>query len=72
MLYGRDGTSKGELLIDIKLCNMVKEFTPDMANSMQKIVRKCFPRTLQIVNKIHVFTLVTKRCETYAWPTDGK
>ena len=24
---------------------MVKEFTPDMANSMQKIVRKCFPRT---------------------------
>ena len=36
---------------------MVKEFTPDMANSMQKIVRKCFPRTLQIVNKIHVFTL---------------
>lgn len=51
---------------------MVKEFTPDMANSMQKIIRKCFPRTLQIVNKIHVFTLVTKRCETYAWPTDGK
>ena len=36
---------------------MVKEFTPDMTNSMQKIVRKCFPRTLQIVNKIHVFTL---------------
>ena len=36
---------------------MVKEFTPDMANSMQKIVRKCFPRTLQTVNKIHVFTL---------------
>ena len=51
---------------------MVKEFTPDMTNSMQKIVRKCFPRTLQIVNKIHVFKLVTKRCETYAWPTDGK
>ena len=71
-MYGRDGTSKGELFIDIKLCNMVKEFTPDMTNSMQKIVRKCFPRTLQIVNKIHVFTLVTKRCETYAWPTDGK
>lgn len=34
-----------------------KEFTPDMANSMQKIVRKCFLRPLQIVNKIHVFTL---------------
>lgn len=46
------------MLIDIKLRNMVKEITLDMANSMQKIAGKCFPKALQVIDRFHVSKLV--------------
>ena len=46
------------MLIDIRLRNMVKEITLDMANSMQKIAGKCFPKALQVIDRFHVSKLV--------------
>ena len=46
------------MLIDAKLRNRVKEITLDMANSMQKIAGKCFPKALQVIDRFHVAKLV--------------
>lgn len=37
---------------------MVKKITLDMANGMQKIARKCFPKALQVIDRFHVAKLV--------------
>ena len=34
--------------------NQVKEITLDMAGSMQKIAKRCFPRAMQVVDRFHV------------------
>ena len=34
--------------------NKVKEITLDMANSMQKIVRSCFPKANRVIDRFHV------------------
>lgn len=59
------------MLIDTKLRNMVKEITLDMANSMQKIARKCFPKALQVIDRFHVSKLVYEAVQdlriAYRW-----
>ena len=40
------------------LRNQVKEITLDMAGSMQKIARTCFPRAMQVIDRFHVQKLV--------------
>jgi len=38
--------------------NQVKEVTLDMAGSMQKIVKRCFPKAMQTIDRFHVQKLV--------------
>jgi transposase len=65
--HGRKGTivavikgTKAEDIINV-LCkipenerNIVKEVTLDMAGSMQKIIRCCFPKAIQVIDRFHV------------------
>lgn len=65
--HGRKGTivavikgTKAEDIINV-LCkisekerNIVKEATLDMAGSMQKIIRCCFPKAIQVIDRFHV------------------
>jgi len=37
---------------------MVKEITLDMAGSMNKVVRKCFPKAIAVIDRFHVQKLV--------------
>jgi transposase len=37
-----------------ELLNAVEEVTLDMADSMRKIVRRCFPKALCIIDRFHV------------------
>lgn len=59
------------MLIGPELRHMVKEVTLDMANSMQKIVRRCFPRALQVIDRFHVSKLVYEAVQdlriAYRW-----
>ena len=32
----------------------VKEVTPDMAESRRKIVRRCFPNAIRVIDRFHV------------------
>lgn len=41
-----------------ELRNQVKEITLDMAASMQKIAKTCFPRAMQVIDRFHVQKLV--------------
>jgi transposase len=40
--------------IDEDLLNQVKEITLDMAESMRKIVRRCFPQSTKVIDRFHV------------------
>ncbi len=59
------------MLIAPGLRRMVKEVTLDMANSMQKIVRRCFPKALQVIDRFHVSKLVYEAVQdlriAYRW-----
>ena len=57
------GTNSEEIIpILLKLSNskrlMVKEMTLDMAGSMNRIVRTCFPRAQKVIDRFHVQKLV--------------
>ncbi|WP_333558733.1 transposase, partial [Bacteroides xylanisolvens] len=43
-----------------ELRNQVKEITLDMAGSMQKIAKTCFPRAMQVIDRFHVQNEVYK------------
>lgn len=49
----------------------VKEITLDMAGSMQKIAKACFPRAMQVIDRFHVQKLVYEAVQelriTYRW-----
>lgn len=49
----------------------VKEITLDMAGSMQKIAKVCFPRAMQVIDRFHVQKLVYEAVQelriTYRW-----
>ena len=51
--------------------NQVKEITLDMAGSMQKIAKTCFPRAMQVIDRFHVQKLVYEAVQelriTYRW-----
>lgn len=51
--------------------NQVKEITLDMAGSMQKIAKVCFPRAMQVIDRFHVQKLVYEAVQelriTYRW-----
>lgn len=51
--------------------NQVKEITLDMAASMQKIAKTCFPRAMQVIDRFHVQKLVYEAVQelriTYRW-----
>lgn len=51
--------------------NLVKEITLDMAGSMQKIAKACFPRAMQVIDRFHVQKLVYEAVQelriTYRW-----
>ena len=55
-----EGTQAAEIIKLIKenlteeQCRMVKEVTLDMANSMNLIVEKCFPKAIRVVDRFHV------------------
>ena len=57
--------------IDPQTRNMVKEITLDMAGSMQKIAKHCFPRAMQVIDRFHVQKLVYEAVQelriTYRW-----
>jgi hypothetical protein len=42
-----------KLLLPGKI-NMAKEVTLDMAHSMRKIVRSCFPKSKRVIDRFHV------------------
>lgn len=44
--------------IELQTRNKVKEITLDMAGSMQKIAKHCFPRAMQVIDRFHVQKLV--------------
>ena len=37
-----------------KLRDKVKEVTPDMSDSMRRIVRSCFPKAIRVIDRFHV------------------
>lgn len=59
------------MLIDPRIRHMVKEVTLDMAGSMQKIVRRCFLKALQVIDRFHVSKLVYEAVQdlriAYRW-----
>ena len=55
-----------------ELRNQVKEITLDMAGSMQKIAKTCFPRAMQVIDRFHVQNLYTKLYKSCALHIDGK
>lgn len=59
------------LKIDSSKRNQVKEITLDMANSMQKIAKRCFQKALQVVDRFHVSKLVYEAVQdlriAYRW-----
>lgn len=59
------------MLIPEDICRQVKEITLDMAASMYKIARKCFPQAMQVIDRFHVQKLVYEAVQelriTYRW-----
>lgn len=57
--------------IELQTRNKVKEITLDMAGSMQKIAKHCFPRAMQVIDRFHVQKLVYEAVQelriTYRW-----
>lgn len=57
--------------IELQTRNKVKEITLDMAGSMQKIAKHCFPRAMQVIDRFHVQKLVYETVQelriTYRW-----
>lgn len=54
-----EGTQSGNIIKILKQIpeesrNMVVEVTSDMAGSMNKIVRKCFPKAVKVIDRFHV------------------
>jgi transposase len=56
MIKGVDSEKVSEILLKIssRKRNQVKEITLDMAASMQKIARRCFPKAKQVTDRFHV------------------
>ncbi|KAA6304655.1 hypothetical protein EZS27_043698, partial [termite gut metagenome] len=44
-----------------ELLNRVEGVTPDMADSMRKIVCRCFPKAIRVIDRFHVRKLT---CDT--------
>lgn len=59
------------MLIPADIRRQVKEITLDMAASMYKIARTCFPRAMQVIDRFHVQKLVYEAVQelriTYRW-----
>lgn len=59
------------MLIAADIRRQVKEITLDMAASMYKIARTCFPRAMQVIDRFHVQKLVYEAVQelriTYRW-----
>lgn len=59
------------MLIAADVRRQVKEITLDMAASMHKIVRTCFPRAMQVIDRFHVQKLVYEAVQelriAYRW-----
>ena len=59
------------MLIAAEIRFQVKEITLDMAASMHKIAKTCFPRAMQVVDRFHVQKLVYEAVQdlriTYRW-----
>jgi transposase len=73
IIRGTDGKTVSEVLLKIKfskLCS-VKTITLDMANSMDWIVRQCFPNSRKIIDRFHVEKLLSEAVQTirikYRW-----
>jgi transposase len=62
MVKGVDSEKVSDVLLRIKSRkrNQVKEITLDMAASMQKIARRCFPNALQVTDRFHVQKLAVE------------
>lgn len=58
-------------LISTSLRSKVKEITLDMAGSMQKIAKACFPKAMQVIDRFHVQKLVYEAVQdlriAYRW-----
>ena len=56
MVHGTDAETVSKVLekIPLRKRRKVKEVTLDMAASMQKIVRQCFPKARQVTDRFHV------------------
>jgi transposase len=56
MIKGTDSDKVSEILLKIssRKRNKVKEITLDMAATMQKIARRCFPKAVQVTDRFHV------------------
>ncbi len=59
------------MLIPAEVRRQVKEITLDMAASMYKIARTCFPRAMQVIDRFHVQKLMYEAVQelriTYRW-----
>lgn len=59
------------MLIAAEIRFQVKEITLDMAASMHKIAKTCFPRAMQVIDRFHVQKLVYEAVQdlriTYRW-----
>lgn len=59
------------MLIAADIRSQVKEITLDMAASMHKIAKVCFPRAMQVIDRFHVQKLVYEAVQdlrtTYRW-----
>ena len=54
-----NGTKSEDIIKDLEqipeeVLVRVKEVTLDMAESMRKIVRRCFPKALSVIDRFHV------------------
>ncbi len=62
MIKGVDSEKVSEILLKIssRKRNKVKEITLDMAATMQKIARRCFPKAKQVTDRFHVQKLAVE------------
>ena len=73
MIKGVDSEKVSEVLLRIssRKRNQVKEITLDMAATMQKIARRCFPNALQVTDRFHVQKLAAEALQElrikYRW-----
>jgi transposase len=73
IIKGTDGDTVSEVLMKIEAQKLfaVKTVTMDMANSMDWIVRQCFPNCTKIIDRFHVEKLVSEAVQSlrveYRW-----